>query len=93
MEGGKRKELQKMCGFWEALRCGRLGFFLQVTFPPKAERNHGFVICSYRSVNGTHTHLHTCMHRYMQAHTGCTHTQMRLSRTEQSILQHDYCDG
>lgn len=56
--GQKVRKVQKYSGARNCAGCVRLGFFLQVTFPRKAERNHEFVICSYIFMKSMHTHIY-----------------------------------
>lgn len=59
MGAGTLRGLQE--DLWGALRCGRLGFFLQVTFPHKSERNHDFAMAPMYlwPTSHTNTRVHT----------------------------------
>lgn len=60
MGAGTLRGLQE--GLWGALRCGRLGFFLQVTFPHKSERNHDSVIAPVYLWPTSHTDTRVYTH-------------------------------
>lgn len=73
------RKLQSYKWFLGSSHVWKAGLLSAVTFPRKAERNHSLVICSDILVKCARAHTHIL--------------QMGVSVLEQSILQHDACEG